>query len=177
MALAEKALKVRRCFVGEGVNLKEGREQLQHIWLNSIELSALFVGKKYSGLDLFVKVKLRWGYAQKLQNIGSVLNYVQQFYRKKISILERGLSAICFRQKQKMENICLPNQISGKVRGSVVVQGKAASRGRGLGWGDFARVRCRNTKQSAFRVLFCLFLISCLFQIWTKRIKNMKIQP
>ena len=38
----------------------------------------------------------------------------------------------------------------------MVVQGKAASRGRGLGWGDFARVRCRNTKQSAFRVLFCL---------------------
>ena len=26
MALAEKALKVRRCFVGEGVNLTEGRE-------------------------------------------------------------------------------------------------------------------------------------------------------
>ena len=60
MALAEKALKVRSCFVGEGVSLTEGREQLQHFWLNSIELSALFVEKK-NILDWFCLLKSSWG--------------------------------------------------------------------------------------------------------------------
>ena len=166
MALAEKALKVRSCFVGEGVNLTEGREQLQHFWLNSIELSALFVEKKYSLLDLFVKVKLRWGFAQKYRKISVLyeLTYSSSITKRK------GI-----RQKQKMENICLPNQFSGKVRGSVVVQGPAASRGRGL-LGVTLPV-CDAATQS--KVLFAYFstFSSYLFQIWRKRIRNMKIQP
>ena len=51
-----------------------------------------------------------------------------------------------------------PNQWKGtRQRGCA---GQGCVQGPRLAWGDFARVRCRNTKQSAFRVLFYLFLIS-----------------